>query len=112
MKALLRLGVVFAGLFVVASISPAYVLVSPVFKQPYPRAPDAYTSAFFLLVPWGRVTGPHYYFVPPFQPFQMPLPGPTGHGIQTGTLSHSFLMSKQGLTLGNVPLLADRKHQG
>jgi hypothetical protein len=112
MKAILRWGSGLFGLLLLGSVAFGYTWVSPVYKRPYPQAPDAYTSAYFLYDQWGNLTGPHYYFVPPFPPFRGALPGPTGHAIMSGNLPHDLLMSKQGLVLGDVPLLSHRKQTG
>ncbi len=111
MKAILRLGASLLGLLLLVSASHGYYWVSPVFKQPYPVAPSPSNSGFYLMDAYGRWTGPHYYLVPPHGPFNGILPGPTGQAIMSGNLPHELLLSKQGMTLGNVPLLGKKQPQ-
>src|SRR5438132_8071991 len=109
MKAILSWGAGSFGLLLMASFSQAYYWVTPVTKCPYPQAPDTYNSGFYLLDPWGRPTGPHYYLVPPCGPFNGVLPGPIGQGIQAGHLPHTLLQSKEAMQPGNMPMLGQKQ---
>jgi hypothetical protein len=111
MKSILRWSAGLLGLLLLGSVSDGYYWVTPVFKQPYPAAPSPSNSGFYLVDAYGRCTGPHYYLVPPFQPFNGMLPGKTGQAIQQGYLPHTLLMSKEGMALGNVPLLGQKSAQ-
>jgi hypothetical protein len=112
MKAIIRAGAGLVGLFLVASLAQAYVWVSPVFKTPLQHAPDVRTSAVYYYDAYGRLIGPFYNLTPPFQPFTMPLPGKTGQAIQSGYLPHTLLLSKEGLSIGNVPMLGGKQEHG
>jgi hypothetical protein len=109
MKAILRWGVGLVGLLLFTSYSFGQVGYSPVLKVPYRQAPDCYNSGFYLMDAWGRCTGPHYYLVPPTGPFNGILPGPIGKGIQSGQLPHHMLMSKDGMSIGNAPVLGKQQ---
>ena len=78
MKAILRWSAGLAGLLLVSSFAQAYTWVTPVYWCPYPSAPNTYNSGFYLMNSQGQWTGPHYYLVPPNQPFGGVLPGMTG----------------------------------
>jgi hypothetical protein len=80
MKAIFSWGAGSFGLLLMASISQAYYWVTPVTKCPYPQAPDTYNSGFYLVDWCGRVTGPHYYLMPPCPPFNGVLPARGGQG--------------------------------
>src|SRR4051794_23274464 len=115
MKAILRTSAGLFGLLLLASVSQAQgtYWASPVFKQPYPVAPSPSNSGgIYLPDSLGRPTGPHYYLVPPCQPFNGMLPGPTGAAIQQGYLPHTLLLSKQGMEIGKVPLLGQKHAAG
>jgi hypothetical protein len=109
MKALIRSALGLLALLLIGSVSDGYYWVSPVFKQPYPVAPSPSNSGFYLMDAYGRWTGPHYYLMPPCSPFNGILPGQTGAAIQDGYLPHTLLMGKEGLAIGNVPLLGQKK---
>src|SRR5580765_6954092 len=109
MKAILRRSAGLLSLLLLSSVSHGQIAYSPVFKTPLPQAP---TSSYYLPDGFGGWAGPFYSVSLPSRPFNGILPGPTGHGIMTGTLSHEFLLSKQAMELGNVPLLAKKKEQG
>ena len=109
MKAILRWGAALVALLVLTSVSFGQVRYSPVLKVPYRQAPDCYNSGFYLFDAWGRPTGPHYYLVPPTGPFNGILPGPIGKGIQSGQLPHHVLMSKDGMSIGNAPVLGKQQ---
>ena len=85
MKAILRSGAALAGLLLVSSVSFGYVWCTPVLKMPYPQAPDTYNSGFYLMDAWGRLTGPHYYLVPPGMPFNGILPMNCTASVKNGT---------------------------
>src|SRR5437870_5056910 len=108
MKAILRWSAGLLGLLLLGSVSDGYVWVTPVFKQPYPVAPSPSNSGFYLVDANGQLTGPHYYLVPPCQPFNGMLPGKTGQAIMQGYLPHTVLMSKDGLAIGKVPILGEK----
>ena len=108
MKAIFRTFAGLLGLLLITTVTQSYEWVSPVFKQPYPIAPSPSNSGFYIVDGWGRLTGPHYYLVPPCQPFNGMLPGKTGAAIQQGYLPHTLLMSKEGLAIGKVPLLGQK----
>ncbi len=113
MKAILRGGAGLLGLLLASSVSFGYVLVTPVYKQPYPQAPDMYNSAaYYLIDGWGRLTGPYYYLRPPCQPFGGMLPGKTGQAIMSGNVPHTLLLSKEGLAIGVVPLVGQKNAKG
>lgn len=113
MKAILRGGAGLLACLLAASVSPAYVFVSPVFKQPYPQAPSpCNTGGVYFIDAWGRVVGPYYFLQPPCQPFNGLLPGPTGQAIMAGNLPHTLLLSKEGLAIGNVPLVGQKRDGG
>jgi hypothetical protein len=113
MKAILRAGAGLLGLLLAASVSFGYVLVSPVFRQPYPQAPDMYNSTgYYLIDSWGRLTGPYYNLRPPCQPFGGMLPGKTGQAIMSGNVPHTLLLSKEGLAIGQVPLVGQKNAKG
>jgi hypothetical protein len=105
MKAILRWGASLVGLLLVSAVASAYYWVTPVLKCPYPVAPSPCNGGFYLLDSQGRWTGPHYYLVPPCRPFNGILPGKTGGMIMAGNLPHTWLMSKEGLSIGNVPMV-------
>jgi hypothetical protein len=109
MKAILRWGTALLSLLLLTSASHAqYQLVSPVFKTPFPSVPSpSNSSGIYLMDAYGRWTGPHYYLVPPHQPFGGVLPGPIGQAIMSGYLPHELLMDKQAMaaTLEGVPTL-------
>jgi hypothetical protein len=94
MKAIFRFGAGLFGLLLAASISQAqyYNWRTPVLKCPYPQAPDTYNSGFYLVDAYGRCTGPNYYLVPPFSPYNGPVchhprGGAPGQGApQAGTM--------------------------
>jgi hypothetical protein len=70
MKAIFRFSTALFSLLLLSSLAHAqYYWVTPVFKQPYPVAPSPSNSGFYLVDCWGRLTGPHYYLVPPCPPF-------------------------------------------
>jgi hypothetical protein len=103
MNALIRWGAGLLSLLLLGSTSHARVWISPVFKTPLPHAPSPSNSGFYLVDACGRLTGPHYFLVPPCAPFNGMLPGPTGMAIQQGNLPHTLLLSQEGLAIGNVP---------
>jgi hypothetical protein len=39
------------------------------------------------------------------------LPGPTGQAIMSGNLPHTLLLSKEGMVIGNVPMLGKKQSQ-
>jgi hypothetical protein len=86
-------------------MSHGYVWVSPVFKTPYPHAPDTRNSGYYVMDAYGRWTGPHYYLVPPFRPGGGMLPGPIGQAIMAGNLPHTLMQNKDQFSLGNAPML-------
>jgi hypothetical protein len=109
MKAIFRTSTIFFGLLALASVSQGYYWVSAALRTPLPIAPSPANSGFYLVDAWGRLSGPHYWLMPPCQPFNGILPGPTGAAIQAGNLPHTLLMSKDGMTLGNVPMLGQQQ---
>jgi hypothetical protein len=112
MKAIIRWSAGLLSLLLLGSSSDARVWISPVFKTPLPHAPSPSNSGFYLVDAYGRLTGPHYYLVPPCPPFGGMLPGPTGQAIMSGYLPHTLLLSKEGLAIGKVPLLGQKQAQG
>ena len=112
MKATLHASAGLIALLVLSSISYGQVGCSPVFRVPYRQAPDCYNSGFYLVDPWGRLTGPHYYLVPPTGPFNGILPGPIGNAIMSGHVPHHLLKSKEAMTIGNAPLLGKKPEAG
>jgi len=104
MKAILRWGAALVSLLLLTSMSHGDYWVSPVFRTPFQQAPDTRSGGFYLPDGNGGWTGPHYYLVPPHRPFGGILPGPTGQAIMSGNLPHDLLMSKQGMSIGNVPM--------
>ena len=113
MKAILRAGAALLGLLLAGSASFGYVWVSPVFKQPYPQAPNFYnTGGVYYYDAWGRVMGPYYFIQPPCPPFGGILPGKTGDAIMSGNLPHTLLLSKEGLAIGNVPMIGQKHEKG
>jgi hypothetical protein len=115
MKAILHSFASLFGLLAVAAIGhgyygPGYTWVTPVYRCPYPQAPSPSNSGFYLPDAYGRPI-PHYYLVPPGRPFNGYLPGPTGAAIMSGNLPHTLLLSKEGLTIGNVPMLQTGRHK-
>jgi hypothetical protein len=113
MKAIIRTAAGLLSLLLFSGVSQARIWISPVYKTPLPCAPSPSNSGgFFLVNERGCLTGPHYYLVPPFPPFNGILPGPTGHAIQQGNLPHTLLLSHQGMAVGNVPYLGQQHAQG
>ena len=113
MKAIIPWGAGLLSLLLLGPASHARIWISPVFKTPLPYAPSPSNSGFYLVDACGHLTGPHYYLVPPCQPFNGMLPGPTGMAIQQGNLPHTLLLSHEGLAIGNVPQLSqDQGHTG
>ena len=109
MKAILRAGTGLIGLLLAASVSFGYVFVTPVYKCPYPQAPNmCNTGPVYYHDAWGRLIGPYYYLRPPCQPFGGVLPGPTGEAIRSGNLPHTLLLSKEGMMIGQVPLFGQK----
>lgn len=113
MKAIIRWGAGLLSLLLLGSPSHGRVWISPVFKTPLPHAPSPLNSGFYLVDACGRLTGPHYYLMPPCQPFNGMLPGPTGMAIQQGNLPHTLLLGHEGLVIGHVPQLGQNQgHAG
>jgi hypothetical protein len=113
MKAIHRAGTGLIGLLLAASVSFGYVFVTPVYKCPYPQAPNmCNTGPVYYYDAWGRLIGPYYYLRPPCQPFNGVLPGPTGQAIMSGNLPHTLLLSKEGLAIGHVPLIGQQTAKG
>jgi hypothetical protein len=108
MKAILRWSAGLLSLLLLGSVCDGYYWVTPVFKQPYPVAPSPSNSGFYLVDAYGRLIGPHYYLVPPCQPFNGMLPGKTGQAIQQGYLPHTLLLSKEGMVIGKVPRVGEK----
>jgi hypothetical protein len=106
MKAI-RLSLGLAGLLLVSTFAHAYYWVTPVTRCPYPQAPSTWNSGYYLMDAYGRWTGPHYYLVPPTGPFNGFLPGPVGCAIMSGNLPHTLLMGKEGMNIGNMPMLSN-----
>jgi hypothetical protein len=104
MKAILRWG---AGLFGLLLLTPmvnaqGYNWATAVTKCPFPQAPDMYNSGFYLMDWCGRVTGPHYYLVPPCPPFNGARPGRNGQGVQQAQLPNAY---PHGLGLANPGMI-------
>src|SRR5437868_9096771 len=91
MKAIiLRSAVAFVGLLMAASVSQAYYWVAQVSKCPYPVAPSPCHGGFYLMDCYGRVTGPHYYLMPPCCVPCGSLPGPPpGQAVMSQVLQGS-----------------------
>ncbi|MBI3821177.1 MAG: hypothetical protein HY289_00685 [Planctomycetes bacterium] len=111
MNAINRFGAGLLGLllFSAAAHSQDRIWISPVFKTPLPSAPSASGPGFYYVDAYGRICGPSYYLRPAFPPFNGILPGATGQAIMSGNLPHELLLSKEGMKLGNVPLLGQKK---
>jgi hypothetical protein len=113
MKAILRAGAALLGLLLAGSVSFGYVLVTSVYRCPFPQAPDLRnTGGVYYIDAWGRLNGPYYYLRPPCQPFNGVLPGKTGQAIMSGNLPHTLLLSKEGLVIGHVPLVGQKAAAG
>jgi hypothetical protein len=105
MKAILRWGAALLSLLLLSSISHGYYWVSGALRTPLPHAPDTRGPGYYSQNAYGQWSGPHYYLVPPNRPFGGMLPGPTGQAIMWGNLPHTLLMGKQGMSMGNAPML-------
>ena len=112
MKAILRSSIGLLSLLLLSSVSHGQIAYSPVFKTPLAQAPSTWNSGFYVVDAYGRVTGPHYNLTPPCAPFNGILPGPIGQAIMSGNLPHELLLNKKAMTLGDVPLLGQKKGHG
>jgi hypothetical protein len=112
MKAIFHWSIGLLSLLLLASASHGQIAYSPVFKTPLAQAPSPSNSGFYLVDAYGRLTGPHYNLMPHCPPFNGMLPGPIGQAIMSGNLPHELLLDKKAMTLGNVPLLGQKKGQG
>ena len=112
MKAIIRGAAGLSCLLLLASVSHAWYYATAVYKCPFPQAPDCYGPGYYAQGPQGMWYGPNYYLVPPTGPFNGVLPGPTGQAIMSGYLPHKLLLSKDGLAIGNVPLLGQKQGTG
>lgn len=109
MKAILRWGTGLLSLLLLGSGSYAYVWVTPVTRCPYPQAPSLYNTApIYYVDSYGRLSAPYYYLVPPGRPYNGYLPGPIGAAITSGNLPHNLLLSKEAMSIGNMPLLGQK----
>ena len=112
MKAILRCGTGLLSLLLLCTTSSARDWITPVYKTPYPVAPSPSNSGYYYVDGYGRLSGPHYYLVPPNPPFNGHLPGPIGQAIMAGNLPHTLLMNKEAMSIGNAPLLGQKKGHG
>ncbi len=78
-------------LFSSVSFAQGYYWATPVFKTPYPTAPDACGPGYYVANQCGAVYGPNYWLLPPFPPYNGPAPppgcgnrGPTGPNAPPG----------------------------
>jgi hypothetical protein len=94
MKAIMRWGSGLVALLLFASLSFAWDWQSPVFRTPFPVAPDACGPGWYTQHPCGMVYGPHHYVMPPGMPFCGMLPGEKGRYL---------MAAQQGIPYWMVP---------
>jgi hypothetical protein len=82
MKAVMRWGGGLGAVLLFSSVSFGWNWASPVFKTPFPMAPDACGPGYYVVGPCGMVYGPNYWLQPPCPPFNGMLPGRTGQALQ------------------------------
>jgi hypothetical protein len=112
MKAILRWSAGLSCLLFLAAATQAQdrVWISAALKTPLPIAPSPRnTAGFYIVNPYGVVYGPNYFLTPPCRPFNGILPGPIGQAIMAGNLPHDLLMCKEAMTIGNAPLMGQKK---